>query len=151
MKRPERPSSPPRPAAATRKALRSEVDKHAADDLNAAIEIAKAGDTGLLKALLDRIAPPRREATIAAALPAIKSPADLHAAAAALVSAVADVAITPSEGQALATLLEAYRKQNEHADREARIAKLEEAAAADITRQAFAGISVARAVKANAN
>jgi hypothetical protein len=97
---------------------------------NTAITLAKAGDPGLLKALLDRLAPPRREATITVALPEIRSAADLPAAAAALVNAVADGAITPSEGQGLATLLEAYRKHVEIADLEARIAKLEEAAGA---------------------
>jgi hypothetical protein len=95
-----------------------------------AISLAKAGDPALLKALLDRIAPPRREATITVALPEIRSAADLPAAAAGLINAVADGAITPSEGQGLATLLEAYRKHVEIADLEARIAKLEEAAGA---------------------
>jgi ApbE superfamily uncharacterized protein (UPF0280 family) len=93
-----------------------------------AVEFAKGGDTTLIKAVLDRIAPPRKEPTLTIELPPIKSPADAPAVAARLVEAAASGEITPGEAQALAALLESYRRQSELADIENRLRALEEQA-----------------------
>jgi len=91
-----------------------------------AVEFAKSGDTTLIKAVLDRVAPPRKEATITVDLPPIQSPADAPAVAARLIEAVAAGEIAPGEAQSLAALLESYRRQSELADIEARLRALEE-------------------------
>lgn len=91
-----------------------------------AVEFAKGGDTTLIKAVLDRIAPPRKEPTITVELPPIQSPADAPAVAARLIEAVAQGEIAPGEAQSLAALLESYRRQSELADIEARLRALEE-------------------------
>ena len=93
-----------------------------------AVEFAKGGDTTLIKAVLDRVAPPRKEATIKVALPPIQSPADAPAVAARLIEAVAAGEIAPGEAQSLAALLESYRRQSELADIETRLRALEEQA-----------------------
>ncbi len=54
-----------------------------------AIEEAKAGNPVALRLCLDRIMPPRKDRTIAFALPAIETAADLTRATGALLSAVA--------------------------------------------------------------
>jgi Family of unknown function (DUF5681) len=62
-----------------------------------AIELALAGDAGVLRLLLDRIVPPRRDRPVAFPLPPLKSPADAVAAQAAVMAAVADGDLTPTE------------------------------------------------------
>lgn len=92
-----------------------------------AIRLAKDGDPSLLRAMLDRLAPARKERTLSISLPPITSPADAPAIAARLIEAAAAGEITPNEAQALASLLEAYRRQSELADIEARLRALEDA------------------------
>jgi hypothetical protein len=95
-----------------------------------ALQCAKAGDATLLKALLDRVAPPRREPTLTIELPGIQSAADTPAIAARLIAAVAAGELSPSEAQSIAGLLEHYRRQVELADIEARLRALEDVAGA---------------------
>lgn len=90
-----------------------------------AINFAMSGDATLLRALLDRLAPPRKERPVTIELPALTSPADGPRIAAELLSRAAAGDITPGEAQALAALLETYRKQSELADIEARLRALE--------------------------
>jgi hypothetical protein len=90
-----------------------------------ALTLAKAGDAALLKTLLDRLAPPRRERPVQVDLPLLQSPQDAPGVAAALLGLAASGELTPSEAQGLAGLLEAYRRQSELAELEARIAALE--------------------------
>jgi hypothetical protein len=93
-----------------------------------AVALAKAGDTTMIKAVLDRIAPARKEPTVTVELPPIQSPADAPLVAARLIEAVAAGEIAPGEAQGLAGLLEAYRRQSELAGIEARLVALEDAA-----------------------
>ncbi len=90
-----------------------------------AIRLAKAGDAGLMRALLDRIAPPRRERPVQVDLPPLAGPADTPRIAAALLERAASGELTPTEAQGLAALLEAFRKQTELASFEERLAALE--------------------------
>ena len=74
-----------------------------------AIELAKAGDVQMLKFLLDRILP--KERSVRVDLP----PLDHHASDAVdvlgtIVDAVGTGRITPSEGSALASLVDAYAR-----------------------------------------
>lgn len=91
-----------------------------------AITMAKSGDPSLLRAMLDRLAPARKEPTVTIELPLIQSPADAPAVAARLIEAVAAGEIAPGEARSLAALLESYRRQSELAEIEARLRALEE-------------------------
>jgi hypothetical protein len=90
-----------------------------------ALDNALAGDGVLLKALLDRLAPPRRERPVQVDLPPLAAPADAPRIAAALLERAASGELTPTEAQGLAALLEAFRKQTELASFEERLAALE--------------------------
>jgi hypothetical protein len=91
----------------------------------AALTLAKAGDGALLKALLDRLAPARKERPVVVDLPPLTTPSDAPAIAAALLAKAAAGELAPGEAQSLAALLESYRRQSELADLESRIAALE--------------------------
>jgi hypothetical protein len=90
-----------------------------------ALDNALAGDGALLKALLDRLAPPRKERPVQVDLPPLAGPADAPRIAAALLERAASGELTPTEAQGLAALLEAFRKQTELASFEDRLAALE--------------------------
>jgi len=91
-----------------------------------ALQNALAGDGMLLKALLDRLAPPRKDRPIMVDLPRLTSPADAPVIAAALLEKAAAGELAPAEAAGLAGLLESYRRQSELADIEARLTALEE-------------------------
>jgi hypothetical protein len=91
-----------------------------------AVEKALEGDTTALRLCLERLAPPRKDSPIAlAGLPKIEGTSDLPKATSTILEAVARGDITPSEGQALAGLVEGHRKALETAELEARVAALE--------------------------
>jgi hypothetical protein len=73
-----------------------------------AIELAKAGDTQMLKFLLDRILP--KERSVRVDLPAMDRPSDAVDALAAVIEAAGTGQIAPSEGVALASLVVAYAR-----------------------------------------
>lgn len=91
-----------------------------------ALQSALAGDGMLLKALLDRLAPPRKDRPVMVDLPRLTSPADAPGIAAALLEKAAAGELAPVEAAGLAGLLESYRRQSELADIEARLKALEE-------------------------
>ncbi|MFK4720541.1 hypothetical protein ABIE89_001641 [Bradyrhizobium niftali] len=92
-----------------------------------AIDLAVGGDIQALRICLDRLCPPRREATVTFELPKIETVADAVKAMAAIVAAVADGDLTPGEAQAVSGLVQNFSKAVETADLEARITKLEKA------------------------
>src|SRR3954466_10786578 len=73
-----------------------------------AIELAKDGDTVALRLCLDRLAPGRKDRPVASTLPKLDTAADAKVAAAAILQAVADGELTPSEAGELSTLLQNY-------------------------------------------
>jgi hypothetical protein len=91
-----------------------------------AVELAQAGNVMALKMCLERLLPPRKERPILVNLPQVKGVEDIPAALGAILEAVAAGEITPGEGQAMAAMLEAYRRGLEMTDIEARVAALEE-------------------------
>ena len=93
-----------------------------------AIKLAKGGDTVALRLCLDRIAPPRKDRPVPFALPKLETAADAVSATAALVSAVAEGELTPSEAGELSKLIEAFTKAMHTHELEERISRLEEAA-----------------------
>jgi hypothetical protein len=110
---------------ATTRMVQALLDGDAESIVTKAIELAKAGDGPVLRAVLERISPARKDAPINLDLPSVESAADAKAASAAVVSAVAAGEITPSEVQSVMSLLSAHRAILETADLEARIAALE--------------------------
>src|SRR5829696_8140112 len=92
-----------------------------------AVELALAGDTVALRLCLDRLAPPRRDRPVPFALPKLETAADAKAAAAAILKAVADGDLTPSEAGELSKLLESYTRVIEAAEFERRLEALERA------------------------
>ena len=90
-----------------------------------AISMALNGDTVALRLCLDRIAPPRRDRPVPFALPKLETPADAVSATAALVAAVAEGELTPSEAGELSKLVDAFTKAVHAHEFEERLAKLE--------------------------
>lgn len=90
-----------------------------------AVEKALEGDTVALRLCLDRIAPPRRDATITVALPEVKSAEDAVTASAAVLAAVAAGEVTPDEAGRVMALLTAHKAIVEAGDLERRITALE--------------------------
>ena len=78
-----------------------------------------------LRLCLERLIPARKERPLSLAFPEIKGAADLPTALARVLEAVAGGEITPGEGQALAAMIEAYRKGIELTEIEARLTALE--------------------------
>ena len=90
-----------------------------------AVEMALAGDVTALRLCLERIVPPRRDAPVVFALPAMQSAGDAATAAGAVLGAVASGDLTPTEGAHVMALIEAYRRALETTELEARVAALE--------------------------
>ncbi|MCX7298972.1 MAG: hypothetical protein NTX73_01055 [Rhodobacterales bacterium] len=90
-----------------------------------AVEMALAGDGAALRLCLERIAPPRRDAPVTFTLPPMQSARDAAGAAAAVLGAVANGDLTPTEGAHIMALVEAYRRTLETTELEARVAALE--------------------------
>jgi len=87
--------------------------------------LAKAGDMQALKLCLDRIMPPRKDRHVAFALPAMNKPADAAKGLSAIVAAVADGQLTPSEAAELTRLVESFARVLETVDHEERLRALE--------------------------
>jgi hypothetical protein len=106
--------------------VESLIEARAEDIANVALRNAiEGGDPVLLRALLDRLAPPRKERPVTVDLPPLTNPTDAPRIAAALLERAASGELTPTEAQGLAALLEGYRKQTELASFEERLAALE--------------------------
>jgi hypothetical protein len=90
-----------------------------------AIDLAMAGDTTALRLCLERILPPRKDRPIHVDIPPIETSADALKALANLVGAVAVGQLTPTEAQAVASLLETHRRTFEVEELEHRIEALE--------------------------
>lgn len=91
-----------------------------------AIELAKAGDMTAIRLVLERIVPPRKDAPVQLEIPAMQSAHDAAIVQGAVVQAVGRGEVTPSEGHAVCTMLEQYRRTLETVELEQRISRLEE-------------------------
>ena len=90
-----------------------------------AVTMALDGDATALRLCLERIAPPRKDAPVAFTLPPMQSAADAAKAAGAVLEAVAEGDLTPTEGAYIMGLVENYRRTLETTELEARVAALE--------------------------
>ena len=123
------PGNPGRPKGARHRVTRhieALMEGDAEAITGAVIRAAKGGDLAAARLVLDRIAPPRREPTVAVDLPEINGAADLPGGVAAILQAVAAGDLTPSEASRLSGLLVDVGRALETAEIEARVSELEE-------------------------
>ena len=91
-----------------------------------AIELAKDGDMQALRLCMERLCPPRRDSPVSVPLPKVKTAADASKAMASVLEAVAEGDITPSEGTAIASIIEHHRRAIETTQIEERLRTLED-------------------------
>jgi hypothetical protein len=105
--------------------LQELIDRDGEAVINSALARAKAGHSGALKLIFERLLAPRRRRTIEVDIPEIKTPADVPKALAAVTAAVASGQLSPDEGASLATMIGSVRAALELAEIDARLRKLE--------------------------
>ena len=89
------------------------------------VEGALAGDAACLRMCLDRLAPPVKELPVNIELPPIANAGDAVSALSVVIQSVANGGLIPSEGAALAGLVESMRRVLETQSLEDRVAALE--------------------------
>ena len=107
-----------RPAGTRNKAtlaMQALLDGEAEALTRKAMEMGLGGDVVALRLCFDRLLPPRRDVLVSIALPPIATAQDTVVAMSAILDAVANGDLTPTEGEALATLVEGIRKTIETA------------------------------------
>jgi hypothetical protein len=122
------PGNPGKPRGARHKATKAALallEGEAEALTRQAVKMALGGDATALRLCLERIAPPRKDAPVAFALPPMQSAADAARAAGAVLDAVAAGDLTPNEGAQIMGLVETYRRTLETSELEARVAALE--------------------------
>jgi len=95
------------------------------------IEIASKGEIHALKLCLDRLLPPRKDRTIQLPLPPITTVPQIATAMSAVVAAIGEGRITPTEGESLVNILAMQTKVLETTDLDRRITELEQATPAN--------------------
>jgi uncharacterized protein DUF5681 len=90
-----------------------------------AIEMAKAGDLAAIRLCMDRLAPARKDEPVAFELPPIEKPADIVAATASIVAAVAAGELTPSQAAELSKVIDVHVQALECKGFDERLTKLE--------------------------
>lgn len=126
--RPFAPGNPGRPKGARHKvtlAIEAILEGEAEGLTRKAVELAQAGDITALRICLDRLAPVRRDRPVTFDLPKIETAADLPKATQAIMEAVADGELTPSEAAELGKLVDAHAKAIEVTDLHRRLEALE--------------------------
>jgi len=111
---------------ATTLALEALLDGQASALTQKAINLALAGDMAALRLCLDRILPPRKDSPVAFDLPDMKTLNDAVPAMGALVKAVGQGDLTPTEAGELTKMVQAFAKIIETAELEERVRTLEE-------------------------
>ena len=91
----------------------------------AVIEEAKMGDIQAAKIILDRLLPVRKDNPIQIDLPKMENTSDLLKAIGCITDAVGSGEISPSEGEALARIIDIHTKALEMAEFEKRLIALE--------------------------
>jgi hypothetical protein len=89
-----------------------------------AVELAKAGDTQMLKFLLNRILP--RDRAVKVELPKMEYAGDAVEALGSIAQAMSEGKISPSEGAALAAVVNSYARAIDIADVVKRLEQLEQ-------------------------
>lgn len=119
------PTGRPKGIKDRRVALRDIFEAHADELAQTAIKLALSGDVAALRICIDRIIPPVREDRLQVALPDITDAAGCTEAQAAIMKAVASGELLPSQGEALAGLVEHRRRAIETTEIMKRLEALE--------------------------
>jgi len=106
-------------------ALEGILDSEAEAITRKVIELAKTGDVPALRLCMDRLLPPRKDRHVLFELPPIKTATDAVEANAALLAAVADGDLTPSEAADLGRLVDTVIRGIELTDVQERLSRLE--------------------------
>lgn len=101
------------------------LDGKAQELTQRAVELALEGDTVALRLCLERLVPPRKDVHVHFPLPTMTCARDAAQAAGAVLGAVSDGLLTPSEGAAIMGLVDVFRRTLETSELEARVAALE--------------------------
>ena len=123
-----KPGNPGKPKGARHKttlAIEQLLDGEAETITRKAIEEAKAGNMAAIKLCLDHLAPPRKDRAISFDMPNMETAADAVCVMGGVIEAVANGEMTPSEGQAVAALVETFRRTIATGEHEQRLAALE--------------------------
>jgi hypothetical protein len=116
--------------AGSRNKVTVAIEKLLEDDaetiVKKAMEMAKSGDTALIRLCLGRLSPPRKDRHVPFALPAMNSPADAVKAVATITDAVAAGELTPGEAAHLSQLVANHAKALEVIELDERVSRLEE-------------------------
>jgi hypothetical protein len=119
----KQPGSRPRASLAAEALLDGETEALT----RKAIELALNGDTVALRLCLDRIIPARKSRPVELGLPSVRDAQSAQTALAQIIAATANAEIAPDEAQAVAGLVESYRRGVELTDLDVRLKKLEDA------------------------
>ena len=90
------------------------------------IEKAKEGDMAAIRLCMDRLCPARKDSPVLFEVPPMESAGDAVSVMGAVMSALASGEISPSEAQAVAGIVETYRRTIETSELESRIGELEQ-------------------------
>ena len=112
----------------TTRAVEALLEGDAENLTRVAIKKGLDGDTTALRLCLDRICPPRKDRPVELDIPATTTAQGLVKAMGTIIAATAAGEITPTEGTALASLIDAQRRTTETENLERRIAALEQVA-----------------------
>jgi hypothetical protein len=107
-------------------AVQALFDGEAEEISRKAIEKAKEGDMTAIRLVLERVLPARKDSPVSFDLPGMNNADDATKAMGAIMSAVANGDITPSEGSEAAKLVGLYIDTLKTADLEKRIKQIEE-------------------------
>lgn len=119
------PGRPPGARHRTTRAVEALLAGEAEAVTRRLIEAAIDGDMQAARLVIERIVPRRTDAPVTFDLPQVETSADMVAASAAILDAVAAGDITPNEAQAVAGLLQAHGRVLELHDLEERVRRLE--------------------------
>ena len=108
------------------RAAQALIDGKAEEVVEKALELALSGDGPVLRAILDRLCPPRKDAPVKVSLPPLETATGLPVVTAAILDAVTKGQLTPGEATALAGLIETHRRALETSELEQRITALEQ-------------------------
>ncbi|SLN23289.1 hypothetical protein ROJ8625_00933 [Roseivivax jejudonensis] len=122
------PGNPGRPRGARHRITRAVeelLEGEAEGITRKAVEMALEGDTTAMRLCLERIAPAKKDAPVSFDLPDMKTAEDATKAAQAVLKAVSEGELTPSEAASVMALVETYRRALETEELERRVAALE--------------------------
>ncbi|PSC02701.1 hypothetical protein SLNSH_22840 [Alsobacter soli] len=122
---------PPGTRNKTLLALECLMDGEALELTRKVVEDAKNGDSVAMRLCMDRIFPPRKDRPVRFKIPNLAKASDAVQASAAIVQAVAEGELSPSEASELSKVVQGWIEALKASDHDERLARIEEALAGD--------------------